>query len=148
MEFLGGSQHKETFGGYDCKFVEPPPSVFQTECPICTWILRDPHQCKRCGENFCYSCIIKLVQTERKPCPMCRKDMFEVFEDKALKQALSKLHVWCSEGGCKWKGELGELECHLSKVIHPGESFNIQRELVVSHISDVVGECYNGGKDI
>lgn len=24
---------KETLGGYECEFVEPPPSAFQTECP-------------------------------------------------------------------------------------------------------------------
>ena len=138
-ESRGGSQLKETFGGYDCKFAELPTSCFQTDCPICIRILRDPHQCKRCGENFCCSCI-KRVQAERKPCPMCRKDSFEVFEDKGLKQALSQLQVLCSEGGCKWNGELGELEHHLSEVIHPGKSFSVQRELVGSHISNVIGK--------
>ena len=145
VESRGGSQLKETFGGYDCEFAQPPQSALQTECPICIRILRDPHQCKRCRLNFCYSCS-KQVQTEHKTCPVCRDSNFEVFEDKALKQALSQLHVLCSEGGCKWKGELGELERHLSEVIHPGESFIIQRELVVSHISDIIEKCYNGGK--
>ena len=35
-----GRPQQETFGGYDCEFVEPPTSAFQTECPICSLILR------------------------------------------------------------------------------------------------------------
>ena len=131
-ESRNGSQQKETFGGYDCEFAEQPTRCFQTHCPICTMILRDPRQSKCCGENFCCSCI-KQVRAKRKPCPTCRKDSFEVFEDKGLKQSLIQLHVFCSEGGCKWNGELGELEHHLSEVTHPGKLFS----LVGSHISDV-----------
>ena len=130
VESHGASQLKETFGGYDCEFAELPPSYLQTDCPICRMILRDPHQCKCCGVNFCCSCI-KQVQAERNSCPICRKDSFEVFEDEDLKQVLIQLRVLCSKDGCKWKGELGELKHHLSEVTHPGK-------LVGSHISDVI----------
>ena len=36
------SSAEEDRGGYDCEFVEQPPAAFQTECPICLHILREP----------------------------------------------------------------------------------------------------------
>ena len=116
---------KDTFGGYDCKFVTPPPSAFQTECPICHLILRDPYQARCCGTDFCCLCIQHL-QPDHKPCPNCRKDNFEVFEDKRHKHSLSELHILCTHNkdGCKWSGELGELEHHLNTVVHSGELFH------------------------
>ena len=93
---------KEKFGGYDCKFVTPPPTAFQTECPICHMILREPYQTACCGQNVCRSCIIP---------------------NKGLRQSLIQLHVWCTfrENGCEWSGELGELERHLNEADHSGE---------------------------
>ena len=117
---------KETFGGYDCKFVKPPTSVFQTECPVCHLVLCDPHQTRCCGTNFCRSCIHR-VQDHNKPCPNCRTNYFEVFQDKRLKRSLLQLHVFCtySKDGCKWSGELAELEHHLNTVVHSGELFQL-----------------------
>ena len=112
---------KDTFGGYDCKFVTPPTSVLQTDCPICRLILRDPYQAKCCGTDFCHSCIQHLP-TDNKRCPNCREDKFEVFEDKRLKHSLSQLQVWCThKDGCRWSGELGDLEHHLKTGVHSGE---------------------------
>lgn len=115
---------KVTFGGYDCKFVEPPPSVFQTDCPICHLILRDPYQATCCGTNFCNSCSLR-IQADSNPCPSCRECNFEAFEDKRLKRSLNQLHVLCTHSryGCEWRGELGELENHLNEVVHSGELF-------------------------
>jgi len=39
----GRPTQREAFGGYDCEFVEPPASAFQTQCPVCRLILRDPY---------------------------------------------------------------------------------------------------------
>ena len=112
---------QKKFGGYDCKFVEQPPNAFQTECPICRLLLRDPCQATCCGTSFCQSCIYQ-VKVDDNPCPTCRKESFGVFEDKRLKRSLNQLRVLCkySKHGCKWSGELGELEHHLTKVIHSG----------------------------
>ena len=119
----GRSQQKETFGGYDCEFVEPPPNVFQTECPICSLILRDPYLTSCCGTHFCRTCSERL-QAEHKPCPTCREENFELYPNKSLRRSLNQLHVLCthSKDGCEWSGELGELERHLSEVTHSGES--------------------------
>ena len=112
-------QHKETFGGYDCEFVESFPSVFQTECPICSLILRDPYLTSCCGTNFCRTCSERL-QDEYKPCPTCRKNKFELFPNKSLGRTIRQLHVLCTDG-CDWTGELGQLENHLDEVVHCGE---------------------------
>ena len=106
---------KEAFGGYDCEFVEPPPSVFQTECPICHLILREPHQVTCCGTNFCHTCIQRL-QAGNSPCPNCREDNIEVFPNKGLNRSLKQLQVYCMhrKDGCQWRGELGELDQHMN----------------------------------
>ena len=104
----------ETFGGYDCEFVEPPPSVFQMECPICHLILRKPYQMTCCGTNFCHTCI-QLLQADNSLCPKCREGRFEIFPNKGLDHSLKQLQVYCTyrEDGCQWSGELGELDRHL-----------------------------------
>ena len=124
---LHGSPQQETFGGYDCKFVESFPSVFQTECPICRLILRNPYLTSCCGTHFCRTCSERL-QAEYKPCPTCREDNFELYPNKSLRRSLNQLHVLCthSKHGCEWTGELGKLEHHLSDISHSGESLNLK----------------------
>ena len=109
---------QKKFGGYDCKFVTPPPAAFQTKCPICHLILREPYQTTCCGMNFCHSCI----QRVENPicCPACRGKL-DLFRNKGLRHSLIQLHVWCTHHGCKWSGELGELERHLNEANHSGE---------------------------
>ena len=43
-----------------------------------------------------------------------------------LKQSLSQLQVWCTHNkdGCRWSGELGDLEHHLKTGVHSGELFH------------------------
>ena len=88
------SKPKETFGGYNCEFVEPPQSAFQTECPICHLILREPYLVSCCGTHYCHTCIQRL-QADNSPCPTCREDNFEVFPNKGLNRALKQLQVYC-----------------------------------------------------
>ena len=109
------STRNETFGGYDYEFVEPPPSVFQTECPICHLILREPNLVSCCGTSFCHTCIQRL-QADNSSCPTCREDNFEDFPNKGLKRSLKQLQVYCThrKAGCQWRGELGEVDHHLN----------------------------------
>ena len=106
---------KERFGGYDCEFVQSPQSAFQTECPICHLILCEPYQVTCCGTNFCHTCI-QRVQAYNSPCPTCREDNFELFPNKGLNRSLKQLQLYCihRKDGCQWRGELGELDHHLS----------------------------------
>ena len=103
--------------GFECEFVERPPKDFpQVECPVCLNILREPHQARCCGYNFCQACIAR-VQKDKKACPTCNEKEFEVFLDKGLKRSLYAFKVYCTEkeNGCGWTGELGGLDKHLTE---------------------------------
>ena len=112
---MGQRYEKSALGGYDCEFVEPPPSVFQTECLICHLILREPYLVSCCGTHFCHTCIQRL-QAGNSTCPNCRKDNIEVFPNKSLNRSLKQLQVYCThrKDGCQWRGELGELGQHMN----------------------------------
>lgn len=135
--------------GYDCEFVDPPPRQFQSECPICLQILREPHLISCCGYNFCAECI-KRIEDDGKPCPLCNALDFNTMANKGLKRTLHEFHVCCPHRtqGCHWKGELGQLDKHLNFDPHPecqleGCKFaqiqclycseDIQRDMVFNH---------------
>ena len=101
--------------GFDCQFVERPPEVFQTKCPVCLLILREPYQVSCCGKSFCRECI-EAIKARSQPCPTCKRDRFECFHNKGLEQPLYGFHVFCSkkESGCAWEGELGQLDQHIN----------------------------------
>lgn len=102
-------------GFYDCEFVETPPQSLQTECPVCLSVLRDPYQATCCGYSFCKACIEK-IKAGRAPCPCCKAEDFDTFEDKRLRRSLYAFKVRCTnkKKGCEWEGELGQLEEHLN----------------------------------
>jgi len=110
-----------TSGGYDCEFTEPPPRVYQTTCPICRLILRDPCEATCCAYSFCYTCS-QRVERNNSPCPWCRKEKFEAKKNKGMRRSLNQLGVYCtySIDGCTWRGELGELQAHLDNTDHSG----------------------------
>lgn len=102
-------------GFYDCEFVETPPQSVQTECPVCLSVLRNPYQATCCGYSFCKPCIEK-VKSDHAPCPCCKAEDFDTFEDKRLRRSLYAFKVRCTnkKNGCEWEGELGQLEEHLN----------------------------------
>ena len=101
--------------GYACEFTEAPPTAFQTECPICLNVLRNPHEVSCCGNVFCYTCITK-TQEEASCCPSCRSKEYQSFHCKSLERSLKKLRVQCEnhKDGCEWTGELGQYDSHLN----------------------------------
>ena len=105
----------ENRGGFDCEFVERPPEVLQSECPVCLQIIRDPYQISCCGYSFCRSCI-ERIKAGNKPCPTCNTKGFSDFSDKRLKRSLYSFKVRCShqKDGCEWTGELGQFDVHLN----------------------------------
>ena len=107
-------QHK--MAGFECEFVEQPPSVIQTECPVCLLVLREPHQAICCGKSFCKVCYEKAEETE-SGCPTCKEeDEFYCYPNKGLQMPLYDLKVYCphKSKGCEWTGELRELDNHLN----------------------------------
>ena len=108
----GGSKR----GGYDCVFVEPPPSVLQIECPVCLLVLKEPCLISCCGHKFCRECI-ERIEKDKKGCAICNEPNFTFIRERALERSLKDLEVWCSyrKEGCEWKGKLGKLEGHLNR---------------------------------
>ena len=100
--------------GFDCQFTEKPPQAFQTHCPICLLVLREPFQVTCCGKSFCRLCI-QRINTGGTPCPTCNEARFDSFQNKGLQQPLYGFRVFCSnkESGCDWQGELRQLDQHL-----------------------------------
>ena len=84
-------------------------------CPICLEVLRDPYQATCCGVNFCKECI-HPVKAANEPCPVCRKQDFDLFPDKRLQRVLYNSRIDCTNKsiGCEWTGELRELDNHLN----------------------------------
>ena len=112
---------EENRGGYDCEFVKQPPEAFQTKCPVCLLILKEPCLISCCGHKFCRECI-ERVKKDDKPCPLCGEQDFTFLRERGLERFLKGSEVWCSykEEGCEWSGELGKLEEHLNQ--DPGAS--------------------------
>ena len=101
--------------GFECEFVEKPPKVLQSECPICLLVLREPYQATCCGKSFCKECI-ERSKVESKRCPTCKTENFFSYPNKGLQQSLNDFEVYCSHKSksCDWRGELRELDKHLN----------------------------------
>ena len=101
-------------GGHECEFVEKPPKAFQSDCPVCLLVLQEPFQVTCCRYAFCRLCI-ERIKKDNKPCPCCNFEDFDKFEDKRLKRSLYEFKMYCinKQQGCKWEGELRELDNHL-----------------------------------
>ena len=101
-------------GGFDCEFVEKPPKPFQSECPVCLLVLKEPYQTICCGKSYCRVCIERL-KADKNVCPCCKKDI-EDYPNVGLRQSLYDFKVYCinRSQGCQWTGELGQLDEHLN----------------------------------
>ena len=65
---------------------EPPKCRF---CPICFELLTDPYQTS-CGHHVCEQCLARLLAGGKEECPVCHH-----------------------REGCKWTGEVRDLQSHL-----------------------------------
>ena len=99
-------------GEYD--FVEKPSEEFF--CPVTYEVLLDPVQTNICCGNHLSRAVAEQLQAEGKPCPLCKKTPLKTGEDLFFKRKVRQLKVRCHHmsAGCRWVGELGELESHLN----------------------------------
>ena len=112
-------------GGYECEFIEKPPKPFQSECPICLLVLKEPYQATCCGYSFCRVCI-ERIKVKDDPCPCCKAEEFDYYPNKGLQRSLHEFKVHCSnkDQGCQWVGELGQLDNHLN--LNPSQQNQLQ----------------------
>ena len=99
--------------------------LHKVSAPSVSRFLKDPYQVKCCGYAFCRVCI-ETVRRSWKPCPCCEAKRIATFEDKRLKRSLNQFKVTClnKEQGCKWVGELGQLDNHLN--MYPSQQNQLQ----------------------
>ncbi len=123
--------------GYECEFIQPAPTLIQTECSICLLILREPYLVGCCGHNYCKVCT-EQVRAKSMPCPLCGEQEYGVLPNKGLQRSLNELQVQCSKKslGCQWTGELGAFSGHMK------ESYNAYTQL--EGCSYVEVECKHG----
>ena len=116
-------QSKDT--GFECDFVKEVPAAFQTNCPVCLLILREPYAASCCGKSFCSFCIHQ-IELNNKPCPLCNSSQYELHSNKGLRQSLYQLLVYCTNRtkGCEWKGELGDIDKHINSNPSPSTQLN------------------------
>ena len=92
---------------------KPPESRF---CPICFELLTEPYQTS-CGHHVCQQCRTQLLASGTKKCPVCRKRnvLPSAHLDKFFQREINDLKVRCQhrDEGCKWTGELRNLQSHL-----------------------------------
>ena len=125
-------------GGYDCELVCQSQSAFQTQCPLCRRLLRDPCLVSCCARKYCRVCVRK-VRRDEKACLECGEGDFTFTSDHGLGRFLDELEVWCShkKEGCEWTGKLGKLTEHLNHTPSSPES-----QLTGCALVDV--ECSHG----
>ena len=97
-------------GGYNYKFVEPPPD--RLVCKICFLPCREA-RLTSCGHYYCESCLRQLQSstTVSHACPVCREEQFEVYPQIEADREIKGLRVYClnQEKGCGWIGQLSVL---------------------------------------
>ena len=99
-------------------FVEEPSEEFY--CPVTFQFLRDPYQLLCCGNHLSLAAVRWL---QGDPCPVCKEANLNTIPDKFFKRKINGLKVRCPNKslGCKWVGELGSLDRHLSQNPVKGE---------------------------
>ena len=108
---VDGLYSKEfSYKGKEYTFLLKDPGLLkELKCPICLELVNDAKQTS-CGHVFCARCIKVLNQ-----CPVCRVKC-QIFPDNRTMRQVRNLQVKClnSKRGCKWQGDLGECDDHMT----------------------------------
>ena len=98
--------------GYRCEFIDSVIDLFY--CKKCNLVARRSTLTSCCGESYCHACIADIHQ-QGKPCPECREEKFNIYEQMKYQKRIGALRAYCSkkERGCGWSGTLEQLDSHL-----------------------------------
>ena len=90
-------------------------------CPISMKLLVNANQTSCCGTHISED-VANKMEKEKKPCPFCRK-VLKSHNDLYFRRLVSQVKVFCSKKslGCKWTGELNQLQNHLKHSSVEGE---------------------------
>ena len=101
--------HSYSHGNRDYPFTLAVPEYFI--CGICHGVLKECLTTTCCLHSFCNSCL-QRARGFKDSCPSCRADHFKTTEDRKTDRLVGSLKVRCrfSARGCKWQGELSEVE--------------------------------------
>ena len=104
------------YGGYEYKFVNPVPD--SCKCKICHLPSKDAYMTGQCcrGLTICKSCLDEWQKKAgNTKCPVCRKEEGGFHPNYPIEREIKSLHIYCTnkEKGCKWKGELNDINNHL-----------------------------------
>ena len=99
-------------------FVEKPSEDFY--CPITLELNREPFLTACCGNHLSQEAVTRL---QGQPCPVCKERNLSTVPDKYFKRKVNEFKIRCPNKslGCKWVGELGDLDRHLSQNSVEGE---------------------------
>ena len=108
---LFDSQDDDNRTGYTCEFTTKPP--VELICQKCKYVSRNPTLTSCCGNHFCKGCISPLYESHQG-CPSCGQVDFNLMLNKRDYKQISLLQVFCTKRsrGCKWIGQLEQLEAH------------------------------------
>ena len=98
--------------GYQCEFLDTVYDLFF--CKKCNLVARRLTATSCCGESYCHTCIAYICE-QHKPCPECGQEDFSIYEQFKYQKRIGSLKVLCSfkTRGCRWSGQLDQLEHHL-----------------------------------
>ncbi|XP_075760630.1 TNF receptor-associated factor 4 [Pelodiscus sinensis] len=108
--------------GFDYKFLERPKR--RLLCPLCGKAMREPVRVSTCGHRFCDTCLQEFLSEGVFKCPedQLPLDYAKIYPDPELELQVLTLAIRCihSEEGCRWSGQLKQLQAHLGTC-----SFNV-----------------------
>ena len=95
------------------QFLTPPPS--SVLCAKCKQVLVNPYHLSCCKSFLCEDCLLSIQQSNDTKCPSCESNDYEYQSSNTMKEQVNILLLKCSNNakGCKWQGQLGELDIHL-----------------------------------
>ena len=75
----------------------------------------NPYLLSCCGSYVCEGCLLYIQQSRDTKCPSCESLEYDFECSPKMKENVEYLLVKCSNGekGCKWRGQLAELDIHL-----------------------------------
>lgn len=82
-------------------------------CPICKNIISNAHQADDCGCKYCYDCLTKFLETDKKciKCSFIFSSHFKI-PDKYFQNKIDTFQVSCSNKDCEWRGTMGAYSTH------------------------------------